>query len=195
MVSPRGGRAGMTTLGYTVLTVRERPATGYPKPRLLDRVREAVRARHYSPRTEKTYVAWIKRYIFFHSKRHPADMGAAGGHALSDVARDRRQGRRIHPESGPERVAVPVSGAARAGSAVARRSGPRPAALSGCQSSSRARRSVASWSASTARLASWPCCSTAPASGFSSALAFASKTSTSPRARSWSGAARAPKIE
>jgi integrase len=40
-------------------------------------VREAIRARHYSPRTEKAYVHWIKRYIFFHGKRHPAEMGAA----------------------------------------------------------------------------------------------------------------------
>ena len=46
-----------------------------PKPRLLDRVREAVRARHCSRRTEKTYVAWIRRYILFHGKRHPAQMG------------------------------------------------------------------------------------------------------------------------
>ncbi|HKB40797.1 MAG TPA: integron integrase [Gemmataceae bacterium] len=50
---------------------------GPPKPRLLDRVREAVRSRHYSRRTEKAYVHWIKRYIFFHGKRHPAEMGAA----------------------------------------------------------------------------------------------------------------------
>jgi integrase len=35
-----------------------------------------MRARHYSPRTEKAYVHWIKRYIFFHDKRHPAEMGA-----------------------------------------------------------------------------------------------------------------------
>jgi integron integrase len=47
-----------------------------PKPKLLDRVRHAVRARHYSRRTEKAYVHWIKRYIFFHGKRHPAEMGA-----------------------------------------------------------------------------------------------------------------------
>src|SRR5881296_3875512 len=47
------------------------------QPRLLDRVRAALRARHYSRRTEKAYVHWIKRYIFFHSKRHPAEMGAA----------------------------------------------------------------------------------------------------------------------
>ena len=45
------------------------------KPRLLDRVREALRARHYSRSTEKAYVAWIRRYIFFHGKRHPAEMG------------------------------------------------------------------------------------------------------------------------
>src|SRR5947208_4399632 len=46
------------------------------QPRLLDRVRAALRARHYSCRTEKTYVHWIKRYIFFHGKRHPGEMGA-----------------------------------------------------------------------------------------------------------------------
>jgi integron integrase len=56
---------------------RLRDAGVYPKPRLLDRVREAIRARHYSRRTEKAYVGWIKRYIFFHGKRHPAEMGAA----------------------------------------------------------------------------------------------------------------------
>ena len=47
-----------------------------PKPRLLDRVRAALRARHYSRRTEDTYVAWIRRYILFHNKRHPTEMGA-----------------------------------------------------------------------------------------------------------------------
>jgi integrase len=45
-------------------------------PRLLDRVREVIRAKHYSRRTEKAYVHWIKRFIFFHHKRHPAEMGA-----------------------------------------------------------------------------------------------------------------------
>lgn len=49
---------------------------GPKPPRLLDRVRIAIRTRHYSPRTEEAYVAWIKRYIFFHGKRHPAEMGA-----------------------------------------------------------------------------------------------------------------------
>jgi integrase len=56
--------------------VHEAGPAGAPKPRLLDRVREAVRTRHYSRRTEKAYIHWVKRYIFFHGKRHPAEMGA-----------------------------------------------------------------------------------------------------------------------
>src|ERR1041385_7688848 len=43
--------------------------------RLLDQVRNAMRLRHYSYRTEKQYVAWIRRFILFHSKRHPLQMG------------------------------------------------------------------------------------------------------------------------
>ena len=45
------------------------------EPKLLDRVREAVRVRHMSLRTEKAYVHWVKRYILFHGKRHPLEMG------------------------------------------------------------------------------------------------------------------------
>jgi len=45
-------------------------------PRLLDRVRAAVRLRHYSLRTEHAYVAWIRRFIHFHGLRHPDEMGA-----------------------------------------------------------------------------------------------------------------------
>ena len=44
-------------------------------PRLLDRVRARLRLRHYGQRTETAYVGWIKRYILFHDKRHPAGMG------------------------------------------------------------------------------------------------------------------------
>ena len=58
------------------LRVAEADPASVPTPRLRDRVRAAIRARHYSRRTEKAYVAWIRRYIFFHDKRHPADMGA-----------------------------------------------------------------------------------------------------------------------
>jgi integron integrase len=45
------------------------------KPRLLDQVREKIRLKHYSIRTEHAYVDWIKRYILFHNKRHPQEMG------------------------------------------------------------------------------------------------------------------------
>jgi integron integrase len=47
------------------------------QPRLLDQVRDAIRLRHYSHRTEQAYVYWIRRYILFHKKRHPAEMGEA----------------------------------------------------------------------------------------------------------------------
>jgi len=61
----------------TVLAVHE-PEPPVPRPpRLLDRVRTALRARHGSRRTEKAYVGWIRRFILFHNKRHPAEMGAA----------------------------------------------------------------------------------------------------------------------
>jgi len=45
------------------------------KPKLLDIVRTELRTRHYSLRTEKTYISWIKRFILFHNKRHPKEMG------------------------------------------------------------------------------------------------------------------------
>ncbi len=57
--------------------VGETNQTGPPKPRLLDRVREALRTRHDGHRTETAYVAWIRRYIFFHGTRHPSEMGPA----------------------------------------------------------------------------------------------------------------------
>jgi integron integrase len=47
------------------------------QPKLLDRVRAAIRARHYSLRTEEAYAGWIRRFILFHQKRHPAEMGEA----------------------------------------------------------------------------------------------------------------------
>ncbi len=60
-------------------------------PRLLDQVRAAIRTRHYSRRTEEAYVAWIKQYIFFHDKRHPAAMGGEEVNAfLSHLAVRRR---------------------------------------------------------------------------------------------------------
>jgi integrase len=58
-----------------------------PPLRLLDQVRELIRIRHYSIRTEQAYVQWIKRFILFHGKRHPREMGAEELTAfLSDLA-------------------------------------------------------------------------------------------------------------
>jgi len=44
--------------------------------KLLDQVRDAIRRKHYSLRTEEAYVDWIRRFILFHGKCHPRDMGA-----------------------------------------------------------------------------------------------------------------------
>ena len=48
---------------------------GSGKPRLIVQIRDAIRVRHYSYRTEQAYVAWIRRFILFHGKRHPIQMG------------------------------------------------------------------------------------------------------------------------
>src|SRR5258707_9917423 len=53
------------------------PAQTADKPKLLDQVRDVIRRKHFSIRTEQTYVDWIKRYIFFHGKRHPREMADA----------------------------------------------------------------------------------------------------------------------
>lgn len=57
------------------------------KPRLMDLVRQRIRLRHYSYRTEQQYLSWIRRYILFHGKQHPAKMGASQVEAfLNDLA-------------------------------------------------------------------------------------------------------------
>ncbi len=57
------------------------------KPKLLDQVREQIRLRHYSIRTEAVYLEWVKRYIRFHKYRHPQEMGGPEVEAfLSDLA-------------------------------------------------------------------------------------------------------------
>jgi integron integrase len=61
------------------------------EPRLLDRVRNACRVRHYSPRTERAYVQWAKRFVLYHGKRHPSEMGSAEvGAFLSHLAIEQR---------------------------------------------------------------------------------------------------------
>jgi len=58
--------------------------------KLLDRMRETIRLRHYSKHTEGAYTKWVKRYILFHNKKHPKEMGALEIRAfLSNLAIDK----------------------------------------------------------------------------------------------------------
>jgi integron integrase len=53
------------------------PSKASPEgPKLLDQVRDKIRLKHYSIRTEQAYTDWVKRFVLFHKKRHPSDMGA-----------------------------------------------------------------------------------------------------------------------
>lgn len=45
------------------------------KPKLLDLIRNEIRLRHFSIRTEKAYVGWVYKYVLFHNKKHPIEMG------------------------------------------------------------------------------------------------------------------------
>ena len=58
-----------------------------PSPRLLDQVRDRIRVKHYSLRTQDAYLYCIRRFIFFHAKKHPRNMGGPQVEAfLSDLA-------------------------------------------------------------------------------------------------------------
>src|SRR4030067_187838 len=61
------------TQEYGFVAEQKTAYSGRP-PKLLDRLREALCSRHYSRRTEQTYCHWVKRFIFFHNKRHPGEM-------------------------------------------------------------------------------------------------------------------------
>jgi hypothetical protein len=75
-LSFRGSEMSVAVAAWTADRVCEGGIAPPQQPRLLDRVRAAIRARHYSVRTEKAYVHWIRRYILFHGKRHPESLGA-----------------------------------------------------------------------------------------------------------------------
>ncbi len=73
------------------VNARVHPLPSSGKPKLLEQVRQAIRTRHYSNKTEKAYVHWIKRYIFFHDKRHPLEMAESEiAQFLSGLATERR---------------------------------------------------------------------------------------------------------
>jgi len=68
------------------MTPLSAPDTPSP-PRLLDQVHERLRTKHYSIRTENQYLFWVRRFILFHGKRYPREMGAPDLEAfLSDLA-------------------------------------------------------------------------------------------------------------
>ena len=60
-----------------MITPQPIPLDPVRAPKLLDQVRDKIRLKHYSIRTEQTYVDWIKRFVLFNNKRHPAEMGGA----------------------------------------------------------------------------------------------------------------------
>jgi integron integrase len=66
------------------------PAAEKKAPKLLERLRHRLRTKHYSPRTERAYCQWVRRYVLYHERRHPATMGDAEIAAfLSHLATDR----------------------------------------------------------------------------------------------------------
>jgi hypothetical protein len=65
------------TIEQNPKSVKRTEETMEPIPKkLLDQVRDALRPKHYSYRTEQAYVGWITRYVLFHDTRHPRDIGA-----------------------------------------------------------------------------------------------------------------------
>ena len=71
-------RGGASELAQCPMpSIEAGPSAPAPPQRLLDRLREAIRVRHYSIRTEDAYVDWARRFIRFHGRRHPREMGAA----------------------------------------------------------------------------------------------------------------------
>jgi len=68
-----GGEGGVLSYRQSVIA----PSRYRGRSRLLESVRAAIGRKHYSIRTEQAYLHWTKRFILFHRKRHPADMGGA----------------------------------------------------------------------------------------------------------------------
>lgn len=93
--SASGVASLLASFPHAVSFIAEKPTSygGSPArsetPRLLDRVRRVIRSRQYSSKTEKTYTSWIRRYVLYHGKRHPSEMGPEEIRAfLSHLASD-----------------------------------------------------------------------------------------------------------
>lgn len=80
----------MIETAESTATPEQDTALAPPKPRLLDQMRAAIRVKHYSLRTEKTYLAWVRQFIRWSGMRHPADMGAAEIEAFLSMLANQR---------------------------------------------------------------------------------------------------------
>jgi hypothetical protein len=78
------------------------------KPKLLDLVRNTIRLKHYSIRIERAYIDWVKRFMLFHHKRHPASMGAPEIRAFLSYLAVEGAGGRLYPNPGIKRSRFPV---------------------------------------------------------------------------------------
>ncbi|HSK18147.1 MAG TPA: integron integrase [Longimicrobiales bacterium] len=73
------------------MTAKRADSPTSSRPKLLQQVRQAIRARQYSPRTEEAYVGWIRRYVIFHGRRHPEELdGVAVAAFLTHLAAEQR---------------------------------------------------------------------------------------------------------
>ena len=85
------------------------PQEQRPK-KLLDQMRDVLRTQHYAIRTEHAYVDWARRFILFHQKRHPTEMGTGGNRSVSDPLGRGAPCGGVHAKSGPERSALSLQG-------------------------------------------------------------------------------------
>ena len=92
---------------------------GKPKKKLLDQVRDVMRLKHYSLRTERTYCDWIARFIRFHQMRHPGEMREAEMSEFLTPSRPVGECLGFDPESGPQRAAVSLQRSAQTGDRMA----------------------------------------------------------------------------
>jgi hypothetical protein len=63
-----------------------RGAENKSAPRLLDRLRTAIRTKHYSPKTEEAYVRWARQFVLFQGKRHPIELGKRKSHSFYSIS-------------------------------------------------------------------------------------------------------------
>jgi hypothetical protein len=78
-------------------------------PKLLEQLREALRSRHYSRRTEQTYILWVRRFIFHNNLKHPAEMDEANINAFLTHLAVKKESERINSKPGAMCPALFVS--------------------------------------------------------------------------------------